>query len=93
MDNKLLLRAGELALGEAAHGPDAEPTIPPSQPNWLFGLNSDGPIGFAERLNIIQPTDFDDEPTIPWGLCQPDRGYNIEDLPAWMCTLLDYLGE
>jgi len=30
-------------------------------------------VGFAERLDIIQPSDFDDEPTLPYGLCQPDE--------------------
>jgi hypothetical protein len=42
------------------------PTVKPKDPNWKWGNPL---VGFAQRLNIIQPSDFDDEPTIPYGLC------------------------
>ena len=33
-------------------------------PNWTFEEKE--PVGFAARLNILQPSDFDDEPTAPY---------------------------
>jgi len=41
-------------------------------------------VGFAEALDIIQPDDFDDEPTIPWGLVrwsEVDENDIIEEVP------------
>ena len=43
-------------------------TVPLSNPNWRWPNEDDGRVGFALRLNIIQPSEFDDEPTIPYGL-------------------------
>ena len=42
------------------------PTVKLQDPNWQWAKPL---VGFAERLNIAQPSDFDDEPTIPYGLC------------------------
>lgn len=67
-------------------------------PNWPFSLDNGGRVGFAERLNIIQPADFDDEPTIPRGLCQREglelvveEEVSELNIPAWMKAVLTYL--
>ncbi len=37
------------------------------------------PVGFAKALNISQVSDFDDEPTIPFGLLQSDLIDEVDD--------------
>jgi len=54
------------------------PTVKLRNPNWKFG-DADM-IGFAERLNIVQPGEFENEPTLPFGLCRCDNIESAEDL-------------
>lgn len=76
------------------------PTLRFKRPDRLYRA-----VGFTEALNIVSPTSFDDEPTIPYGLCQTDGLESTEDLvveqevvtgqdklPTWMSKLLDHLG-
>jgi len=37
-------------------------------------------VGFGETLYLNQPRDFEDEPTLPFGLCQEDKLESTEGL-------------
>jgi hypothetical protein len=55
---------------------DTEPTVKLRNPNWRWSEV----VGFAEHIDIIQPLDWDDEPTLPFGLCRSDAYESAEML-------------